>query len=45
MHYSNLRSKVTKGRFPFVRTDWPDRSGRIGNFTLNQNYPNTSVKS
>ena len=33
------------GRFPFVRTDRPDPSWSNENFTINQNYPATSVKS
>ena len=33
------------GRFPSVRTDWPDHSRRNDNFTFNNNYPTRSVKS
>ena len=31
--------------FPFVRTDRPDPSCSNENFTINENYPATSVKS
>ena len=33
------------GCFPFVRTERPDHSRHIENFTFNQNYPSRSVKS
>ena len=36
---------LTKGHFPFARTDRPDHSRRNENFTFNQNYPARSVKS
>ena len=33
------------GRFPFVRSDWPDHSRRNENFTFNQNCPARYVTS
>ena len=33
------------GRFPFVRTDWPDHSRRKEISLFNQNSPARSVKS